>query len=410
MRAIKNWLLSFAVVLSTACGSNDDSGELRGRVEVSTQEIEAVAITGAAPIFSTGEDLPLQLQATNASGIVTTVTRLAQWSSSDTAIATIDQDGVALGISDGTVELRAVYGPFADVVSVQVSSAPLESIAITAPLTQPNECTSQQLVAMGTYQGDGSDVRTITNAVEWQVTGGADIASFNQQTDPAGLLRISDAGNIEVTARFDDAPPGVLSLEALSTLDAIQLSPSTTQVTVGVPLGFRALGSFSDGGQNVDITNNANWSLPVNEGTAQFANVSDTLPTKGIVNATQSGGGVLTVTCGDVTQMRDLRAELPPTLREVVIRPEEEPLVVDVDLDSVQLQGIVRFSDNTEEDISELADWSSTGDIGALDLSDSSGSRGLVTVNGVGEIVVTMEYDRDGVVITRTITVRSEVR
>jgi hypothetical protein len=93
-----------------------------------------------------------------------------------------------------------------------------------------------------------------------------------------------------------------------------------------------------------------------------------------------------------------------------VIRPEEEPLVVDVDLDSVQLQGIVRFSDNTEEDISELADWSSTGDIGALDLSDSSGSRGLVTVNGVGEIVVTMEYDRDGVVITRTITVRSEVR
>lgn len=417
-RATARFALFWLLALTTGCGS-DDARQLINRVDIASQQVQSVAISGAEQTISTGADLQLQLLANNANGGSIAVTQLSQWTSSDPNIATVSQSGLLLGVTDGTVDVGAEYGPFSDSVSVRISSAPLERITVQAESPQFNVCTSQQLMADGFYLNEAQS-RPLSNEVNWQVTGGQALASFSdaldasgQRVDPQGFLRTFGVGDIQVSASLNEVA-GSLSLETLPTLadGGISIDQLPETVTVGTPLALRALANFSDGAQNVDITDNASWSLTVNEGTAQFATVGDSLPNKGVVNATQAGGGTLSVSCGGISVSQAIRAELPPTVDEVVITPDVSGGIhtVNVNSSTVALRGIVRFTNGDDTlDVTEQAEWTSTGDVRALELSDRSGSRGVVTINGVGEIVVTMEYQRDGFVYRPQLTVRAQV-
>ena len=104
-----------------------------------------------------------------------------------------------------------------------------------------------------------------------------------------------------------------------------------------------------------------------------------------------------------------IRAEAPPIVSEVLILPDtdDDVITVDADGDILTLRSVIRFTNGEELDVTEQSDWESTGDQGALDLSDSAGSRGRVTINGVGEITVTMTHDRDDIRYIDTVTVQS---
>ncbi len=424
MRASVIFLLSMLVALAAGCSNSDDSGQLITRVDIASQEIQSVAISGAEETISIGADLDLQLLANSGNGGSTSVTALAQWTSSDPAIATVSESGLLLGIADGTVSVNAQYGPFSDTVSVRISSAPLVAIAVTAPLEQLNACTSLQLTAEGSYLNEDTP-RDITDEVEWQLAEGQqELGSFSdtvdattgQRVDPAGFLRTTGFGDIQVSASLgDEVPPGVLSLMVLDSLDDgdITISGPDDAITVGAAVPFAAIATFNDGAANVDISDNALWTLTVNEGTAQFASVSNTLPDNGTVIATQTGGGTLSVSCGGVSAERAVRAEIPPSVDRVFISPDEDDRVitVNVDADTIPLRGIVQFTDGSQQDITEDAEWTvdSSGDVRALQLSDSSGTRGVVTINSIGEIEVTMTYERGGIVYDPVVTVRAEV-
>lgn len=407
IRRSVSWLV-LGVSLLAGCAS-DDSDDLISRVDIAGQNIRSVSIAGSTEILEVGINRQLQLLASTPTNVnPSDVSALAAWSSSNPAVASVSSTGVVSAVSDGAFSITGAFGPFSQTIELVASSAALQTLMIVDSTTEINECTSIQLQARGQFEGE-QGTRDQTELVDWSLQSGTEFASFNA-SDSDGFLRTNNAGTVVVRADRNGVSEQ-LQLVVLDTLTSIEINQPAAFVTVGTPLDYSAQGLF-DGATPLDISDNANWTLTVPDGTNQFATVDNVLPNKGTVNANQAGGGDLQVVCGGLLGQRAIRAEVAPSVSEVLITPEgnNNILTVDAGASQTSLRGLVRFSNGTNLDVTEQSEWTSTGDTGALDLSDSPGSRGEITIRAVGEIVVTMEYIRDGVVFEPQLTVRSEVQ
>jgi uncharacterized protein YjdB len=95
------------------------------------------------------------------------ITSSAQWSSSDSSIASITSAGVATGSASGTVTITAQSTTFKSTATLTVSSAAanLVSIAISPAASSMPVNTTQQFTATGSYS-DGSSA-DLTVLVTW---------------------------------------------------------------------------------------------------------------------------------------------------------------------------------------------------------------------------------------------------
>jgi uncharacterized protein YjdB len=123
------------------------------------------------------------------------ITALVSWSSSATAVATIDAQGLVTAGSAGTTDITAqwkgVTSSPAAVVTVS-SGSPLQSITITANPGRPRVGATSQLTAMGTF---GNDTLDITSQVTWS-SADTTIATV----DSTGLVMGMAAGRTTITA------------------------------------------------------------------------------------------------------------------------------------------------------------------------------------------------------------------
>lgn len=104
------------------------------------------------------------------------------WSSSAPAVASVDAQGVARGLSVGEAEIAGQFAGQTASASLLVTNATLRSLAITPEAPRVVQRATQQLRALGTYT-DGTVV-DMTSSVEWSSDneGVAVVA-------PGGLLR-----------------------------------------------------------------------------------------------------------------------------------------------------------------------------------------------------------------------------
>src|SRR5258708_5605408 len=129
-------------------------------------------------------------------GTTQDVTSTAQWSSSDSAIASIDSSGHATGSVSGSVTITAKSGSTTGTALLKVSSAAanLLSIAISpAPSSAPVN-TNVQFTATGNYS-DGSSA-DITTLVTWASSTAA------ATIDASGLAATVAAGTTTISASF----------------------------------------------------------------------------------------------------------------------------------------------------------------------------------------------------------------
>lgn len=376
----------------TACDSGSDARDLQNRVDVAANNYKSLQLSAIKTIIEVGEPLQLTLKAlsdTNTQGI--SVADSAVWSVSNLDVATIDQFGMMTGVADGSVNVQARYGPLIQATSVQVSSAPLVSIQISAPVESVNECGSVQFVASGIYN-DGLGFRDLTDNVTWLADEATTVGAFNS-SDPSGFFRTNSSGQLSVTASRNNITPPSFRLDVLDNLNTvIDIPEPGGTLTTTADLQLSAVATY-DGGATADITDNVSWSV---SDTAK-ATIDNLLPSKGLLDASQTGSVTVFAACGGApTGMRTLLFG-DPEVAEIVLFSLDSPYEFPYsETTTLNLKAFVRLQTQQRVDVTEDSTWtlSQQGDSRNV-LSNRDGSKGELTIRGTGTIVVQVEYTGD---------------
>ena len=131
------------------------------------EDVASIAISPVNPSIQPGNVQQFSAKGTSGTGSTSDVTSLVKWSSSNPAIASIDNTGLAKGIANGTVSISGTYGCFTVQTSLSVGN---QAVAINSTDVRPQNPTitaglTQQLVATATYSNGTSSA--IVGSAQW---------------------------------------------------------------------------------------------------------------------------------------------------------------------------------------------------------------------------------------------------
>lgn len=148
--------------------------------------------------FSVAEGNVVQFTATGTlpDGSLLDLKDLAAWTSSSTAVATIDGNGLATTIGPGQTTISAHLGSSGETTLTVVGAPALQSISINPPaLTLAPGKTAQLTVTAHYSDGSTADV---TSQVDW-ASGTRQVATVS----PTGLVSALSQGETSIAAKFD---------------------------------------------------------------------------------------------------------------------------------------------------------------------------------------------------------------
>ena len=209
-----------------ACGDDSPTPPTPTPVSPLLGPPKSLQVTGSLSFSFIGESRQLTATATFGSGAVRNVTSLAEWSSSNPAVATVTA-GLVRVLSFGDTQITATYrGLTSEKAAVSAKAAAiLQSIAVTGP-AEIAPGTSGQYTATGRYD-DGS-----TKDLS---------ATASRRSNDSSVLRSAGSG------RFDALKGGETSVSA-NTLNKF----ASTNVLVQQPGTFKLSGTVRDPGGTVD--------------------------------------------------------------------------------------------------------------------------------------------------------------
>ncbi len=244
------------------------------------------------------------------------LTSIATWASSNVAVATVSNAGLATAVSCGTTTITAEYQGVLGQTELTVSCTVVQNPLLISISLYPNSPTIPQLgqttqfIALAVYSPASSN-NVLTGVATWASSNTA-IATVNS----SGLATAASCGSTTITAEYQGVVgqmPLTVQCTGNQTLQSISVLPGNPTVPqIGQTTQFLALGTLAGGGQE-DLTATATWSSSDN----QVATVSGSgdATTVNCVTSTisakfQPSGGtpivgttLLTVSCNSITSI-----------------------------------------------------------------------------------------------------------
>lgn len=158
---------------------------------VDLNAVAAITVTAPAATLATGRTMLLSAQATNSAGTVLTGQTFV-WSTSNSAIATVEQNGTLLAVAPGSVDVAAAIGAKNNKVTLTITPPPVAtSIAVNAgngqSATINTAVSAPPSVIVKDAAGDPVSGVTVTFAV---TQGGGTITGATQVTNAAGIATV----------------------------------------------------------------------------------------------------------------------------------------------------------------------------------------------------------------------------
>ena len=257
------------------------------------------------------------------------ITSSSTWTSSNTAVATVDATGRVSHVGSGQAEIRATYQDLFGGAIVLVNVT-VTSVAVTCTSeTGAHVCTATARLSNGTTQ----DV-TSSGAV-WS-SSNTDVATVSS----TGRVTHISNGQVEIGARFQSVTGGVV----------LTLSGVATTVSVGVSCTPQtgahqcaASASFSDGSSRV-VTSEASWTS-TNTAVA-------TVDSSGRVTHRSAGQTQIRATFRNVTGSA--------TLDVFVLALSSITVSCTPQFEAHQCAAVANFNDGTNQTVTSQAAWTST--------------------------------------------------
>jgi hypothetical protein len=249
-----------------------------------TAMLKSISVTPATATLAPLATQQYAAACTYSDGSTSNCTSTVSWSSSSTAVVTINPAGLATGVAAGTTTILASNNGIQAQVTVSIGAASLKSISVTPATLSLVPLGTQQYAAACTYS-DGS-TSNCTSTVSWSSNSTA-VVTIN----PAGLATGVAAGSTTILATSNGIQGQANVSIATATLQSIAITPATTSVQVGTTQQFKATGTFSDSSTK-DMTPTAVWTSS-NTTAAQVTS-------GGMVSAQNPGSAIIVVSSGNI--------------------------------------------------------------------------------------------------------------
>jgi hypothetical protein len=264
--------------------------------------------------------------------------------------------------------------------TLTVTSATLQSIAVTPANSSIGTGVSEQLKATGTYSD--ATIQDITAWVTW-TSGTPSVATIST----AGMATSVAAGSSVITATWGSIAGSTGLTVTAATLQSIAVTPANPSLTTAGTLQFTATGTYSDGTTKT-VTTTVAWT----SGTTSVA----TLSTGGIATGVSAGSALITATLGTVSGTTTLTVTAA-TLVSIAITPVNPTIAMG---SNQQLTATGTYSDGTQQNLTASVTWAS----GATAVATIS-PAGLAAGIGAGSAVITATSG--SLATTTTVTVTS---
>ncbi|MGN2614207.1 Ig-like domain-containing protein [Aliivibrio fischeri] len=263
---------------STITAVKDGVVSNEGRLTVTTAALESIQITPAVVSLAKGNSQQYTAMGFYSDETSRELTQEVSWRSSAIAVATISEQGMAVGVDVGETIISAVKdGVISNRVNLIVNEAVLESIIISPVNASIIKGSTLQHAATGIYS-DGTS-QELTQEVSWR-SSDTSIAIISEVGVAIGV----DVGSSTITAVKD----GILSNDGRLTVIAISepvnyfvsVKPKHSVIFVGGEQQFEAELVYDDGSREILPNSRVMW----NSSAFNIATITNTGRAKGIVD------------------------------------------------------------------------------------------------------------------------------
>jgi len=304
MRLVRFPALFAALLLSIAACSGD-SRPFTEAVEVRSLDLRTLTIQPPVNfdnplVLNINQSLQMNLSGLNGNAEAVSLSTVGRsWAVSNTAVASISEDGRLRGLSNGTTAVSVSIGGIqSGQFSVTVSDATLLSVSDIVGFDTVRRCEPQAYFARGTF--DDNSVRTLDN-VSWAVSSATLAELFDTSGVSTQLNAFSASDQLTLTASVGEATSFDKALVVADTLTGLQLSPLPISLEVDQQIRLTATGFYSTDvesvAQSINITPNVQWQI---RGDTDFVSVSNVRSSRGLLTGVDQGASVVRAFCGNV--------------------------------------------------------------------------------------------------------------
>ena len=344
--------------------------QIQGAAPVSVSAPALVSISVTPPAATVAQGLSQQFTATGTytDNSMQNITNSAAWSSSNTAVATINNEGLATSLQQGSTAISATVGSISGTASLSVGPPQLLSITVSPQSPTIPKGLTLQFAATANYSNNTQQI--VTNSAVWS-SSNTSVATVTS----GGLASAIGQGTTAISASYGGLNGSTTLTVGPPQLVSISVTPSSAQVAAGQTQQFTATGTYTDGSTQ-NITNSAAWSSS-NTAVATVNNV-------GLATGVAQGSATITAASGGISGTASLTVT-PPILVSIQVTPA----TVTLPLGSTQqftATGI--YSNNSQQDLTSQAAWSSSN----INIA-TMGNPGLATAEGVGNCSIQAVFD-----------------
>lgn len=341
--------------------------------------LSTIQVTPTAPAAAKGTSIQFTATGTYSDNTQRDISASVNWSSGNSAVATVSPTGMATGINPGNTLIQATLGGVSGTTNLTVTAAVLNSITVTPPNPSIADGTTQQFTAIAHFS-DGT-TQDVTNSATWTSSTPAQAT-----VSTTGLATGADPGQATIGATLNGVTGSATLRITPAAVTSIQLTPQNPSIADGTTQQFTAIANLSDG-TTQNVTNIATWTSSV--GTK--ANVSQT----GLATGIEPGQTVVRASFEGQSSETTLTVT-PAVVTSITVTPSS-PTVADGL--TQQFTATANLSDGATQDVTALAAWTSS-EPGKATVT----STGLATAASPGQTTITATFNGERGATTLTVT------
>ncbi|MEW6996689.1 Ig-like domain-containing protein [Colwelliaceae bacterium BS250] len=321
------------------------------------------------------------------------VTLYTDWTLDNSNLGTFNKTDVFTGTQQGQTNVNAefTYGNISFTESQPVTvTAPQVQRLLILPQNESFPSGSQGRYQALAYFSDGQVVDVTENSL-WQLSD--DIGVIVASGENSGFATANNVGQSKVSAQFSGLTSETSVTVTQAVIVELVIIPVNYTTPAGTQLTYHATARFSDQSTQ-DASELGIW----NSSDATIANIGTTGTFAGVANAVAPGE---TQICIDYLELSAC-TELAVT-SAIVTALQITPVNVQVPLGTDgQYQATAFFSDDTRQDVTAIASWSSANE-SITSIIPKGIFAGYARSNSLGNTTITASYD--GVQSTTEITI-----
>ena len=356
--------LVFCLAFLAGCGGGGNSGSNPPSNPGSPATLASLQVTPASKSLALGATQQFTATGHYSDGTSKDLTSSAQWSSSDSSVASVGGTGMATAVAFGVVTVTAQSGALQATATLNVSSAGanLTAISISPAGASIPIHTNQQFTATGSYS-DGSS-RDLTALVTW---GSSSTAAAT--IDAHGLLTGVAAGSTTISATLGSVTQSTTVTVTAPTIASISVTPVGLTLGIGINQQYTATATYSDGSTQ-DLVSGMTWS-------SSSTSVA-TINSSGLASTVAAGTTTITATVGSLSDTSTLTI-VPAHLLSVAVSPATAAIAVGT---AQQFTAIGTFDDGSTQLLTSVTWSASPISVSTIDAS------GLATAVGTGTTTI----------------------